>query len=135
MNRIALAMLVLLSACLQPMRKYTLGPLGAEKDRHMEVARAFTAAGQEVADVTPELGFVSTRWVAPYGNDWQRRYVAIVDPAGAVTLKMELQICRFLQPCVPLDGATGMDLEALDAVAKQVGEALKLPVTAQAPPT
>ena len=134
MRRIAL-LVVVLSGCLQPMRRYSLGPLPEGNERHMEVARAFTAAGLEVGEVTPELGKVSTLWVAPYGNEWQRRYVAIVDRDGGVSLRMELQICRYLEPCAPLDGATGMDLEAFDAVAKQVGDSLKVPVKQSAPPS
>lgn len=126
-------MCLLFPACLQPLRRYTIGPLPEGTDRHLQVARSLTAAGVEVEEVDTALGKVASAWVAPFGNDWRRRFVAVVDDRGQVSLRVEVKICRPFQPCVPLQEVASQDLTALDALAKEVGEALHAPV-ALAPP-
>ena len=115
--RILLLLIGLLgcAACLQPMRRYTIGPLPQGAERHQQVARALTAAGVEVEEVDPTLGKVASAWLAPFGNDWRRRFVAVIDDQGLVSLRVEVKICRPFQPCAPLDEAASQDLEALDA--------------------
>lgn len=121
------------SSCLQPLRRYRVGPMPVATEPHTELARALTSAGLEVEEVNPPLGLVSTRWVAPFGNDWRRRFVAIVDRQGMVSLRVELKICRMFQPCVPLQEAAPQDLEALDHVADELGKALNVPVGVELP--
>lgn len=124
---------VLTAACLQPLRRYRVGPMPTATEPHLELARAMTSAGLEIDEVNPTLGLVSSRWVAPFGNDWRRRFVAIVDREGMVSLRVELKICRPFQPCVPIQEAVSQDLEALDAVANELGKSLHVPVGVEQP--
>ncbi len=119
---------LVLSSCLQPMRRYNIGPIAQRDDSHIQVARALTAAGLEIDEADPQLGKVTSTWVAPFGNDWRRRFVAIIDDQGHVSLRVEVKICSPYEPCVPLQEAASQDLDALDAVARQVGESLHAPI-------
>lgn len=124
---------VLLAGCLQPMRRYALSAPTSQlsrEERLLELGRAMVAAGHEVEELDPSLSFAASRWVAPFGNDWRRRFVAVLDTSGSVTLRVEVKICRLFQPCVPLnDEVAPQDLEALDALAQEMGRVTQTTVT------
>src|SRR5688500_1685166 len=87
MRTLIVLLCLLFTACLQPMRRYNIGPLAEGTDHHLLVARAFTAASVDVEEVDPALGKVASPWLAPFGNDWRRRFVAVVDDKGQVSLR------------------------------------------------
>ena len=130
---VALALLVLLTGCLQPIRRYSLSAPSSQlsrEERLQELGRAMVAAGHEVEELDPTLSFVATQWHAPFGNDWRRRFVAVLDTSGSVTLRVEVKICRLFQPCVPLkDEVASQDLEALEALAMELSRVTQTTAT------
>ncbi len=127
--------LISMTACLQPLHRYALSPLmGSDDERTTALARAFVAAGAEPEVVDPRLGMVATAWQTPFGSSqgstWTRRWVAVINPTGAITIRAEIKVCRVYQGCSDLNGEGSQpDLDALDAFVQGVGQSLGSTIT------
>jgi hypothetical protein len=134
--------LVTLAGCLHVQRPATLAlGSGASTDA---VARALALAGHPPSDVSHATGVLTTEWRDTgfrYGAvDGQyatlvRRYLAVVSPAGILTLRAELKQCptggftiggvTIRGTCQAVDGVPESMQAELDALAGAVSQALE----------
>ncbi len=135
-NRLYLLVLVFtLSGCLQTLHRYRLSlPEGTRDERTATLARAFVAAEVQPEIVDAHLGMVATEWQAPYGSNqgsqWMRRWVAVIADSGAITLRAEVKVCQAFEGCHELNQQGGQgDVDALEAFAQRISEALNTPVS------